>query len=70
MFLRRFERATQANARIIEAILNGEKGPKRDVAALNAAAVLYVAGLTPDLPDLQKRTKRLILKAGLQVLES
>ncbi len=32
------------NARIIRVILNGEKGPKRDAAVLNAAAALYVAG--------------------------
>ncbi|MCI0331249.1 MAG: anthranilate phosphoribosyltransferase [candidate division Zixibacteria bacterium] len=32
------------NARILRSILNGEKGPKRDAAVLNAAAALYVAG--------------------------
>jgi len=32
------------NARIIRVILNGEKGPKRNAAVLNAAAALYVAG--------------------------
>lgn len=32
------------NAQIIKDILNGEKGPKRDIAILNTAAVLYVTG--------------------------
>ncbi|HLG94178.1 MAG TPA: anthranilate phosphoribosyltransferase [candidate division Zixibacteria bacterium] len=32
------------NAGIIRAILQGEKGPRRDAAILNAAAALYVAG--------------------------
>lgn len=32
------------NARIIRAILDGEKGPRRDAAVLNAAAALYIAG--------------------------
>lgn len=38
------------NASILLAILDGsEKGPKKQVVALNAAAGLVVAGLTPDL---------------------
>ncbi len=32
-----------SNAKIIEAVLQGEKGPRRDVVVLNAAAVLYVS---------------------------
>jgi anthranilate phosphoribosyltransferase len=32
------------NAQIIRAILNGEKGPQRDIVLLNAAAVFYVSG--------------------------
>jgi len=36
------------NAAILEAILRGEKGPKRDIVVLNAAAALVVAGLAPD----------------------
>ncbi|HEY9724710.1 MAG TPA: anthranilate phosphoribosyltransferase [Oscillatoriaceae cyanobacterium] len=37
------------NAAITRAILAGERGPKRDVVLLNAAAALKVAGLAPDL---------------------
>ena len=32
------------NAEILKAILNGEKGPKRDAAVLNAAAALFITG--------------------------
>jgi anthranilate phosphoribosyltransferase len=39
-----------ASARIIQAVLDGsEKGPKRDMVLLNAAAALTVCGLAPDL---------------------
>ncbi len=37
------------SANTIRAILDGEKGPARDIAALNAAAAIVVAGLAPDL---------------------
>ncbi len=37
------------NARIIEDILAGRPGPRRDVAVLNAAAAIVVGGLAPDL---------------------
>jgi anthranilate phosphoribosyltransferase len=36
------------NARIIRNILDGEKGPKRDVVALNAAAAFVATGLDAD----------------------
>ncbi len=36
------------NARIIKAILDGEKGPKRDMVLLNAAAAFVAAGLDAD----------------------
>jgi anthranilate phosphoribosyltransferase len=39
------------NAAILEAVLLGEKGPKRDIALLNAAAALVVAGIAGDLRD-------------------
>ena len=39
----------EENAKILEAVLSGEKGPKADVVAINAAAALGVAGLTRDL---------------------
>jgi anthranilate phosphoribosyltransferase len=38
------------NAAILTAIFRGEKGPRRDVVLLNAAAVLVTADLAPDLP--------------------
>jgi anthranilate phosphoribosyltransferase len=37
------------NVRAIVAVLAGDKGPHRDVALLNAAAALVVAGVVPDL---------------------
>ena len=37
------------NARILGAILSGERGPRRDMVVLNAAAGLVVAGLADDL---------------------
>lgn len=41
----------QANAAILRAIFTGERGPRRDVVLLNAAAVLVVSGLAKNLPD-------------------
>jgi anthranilate phosphoribosyltransferase len=40
----------RTNARILTAIFSGEKGPRRDIVLLNAAAVLVTADLVPDLP--------------------
>jgi anthranilate phosphoribosyltransferase len=37
------------NALILKEIFSGETGPRRDVVLLNAAAVLVVAGLAPDI---------------------
>jgi anthranilate phosphoribosyltransferase len=37
------------NARCVESVLAGDKGPHRDIALLNAAAALVVAGVAPDL---------------------
>ncbi len=34
---------------LIEQVLSGEKGPARDIVALNAGAALYVSGVTKDL---------------------
>jgi anthranilate phosphoribosyltransferase len=39
------------NAEVIRRVLGGEKGPHRDIAVLNAAAGLVVAGLSADLAD-------------------
>lgn len=42
----------EENARIIrEEVLSGKPGPRRDVAVLNAAAVLYAAGKAADLKE-------------------
>ena len=38
-----------ANAAAVHAVLSGEKGSHRDIAVLNAAAALVVAGIAPDL---------------------
>jgi len=40
----------QANAAILTSIFSGERGPRRDIVLLNAAAVLVVADLALDLP--------------------
>lgn len=40
-----------ANAAILETIFSGEKGPRRDVVLLNAAAALVVAELVEDLEE-------------------
>ncbi|MFC1586291.1 anthranilate phosphoribosyltransferase [Fibrobacterota bacterium] len=39
------------NAEIISSILDGQKGPQRDITVLNASAALYVAGMATDIPD-------------------
>jgi anthranilate phosphoribosyltransferase len=39
------------NAAILEAIFRGERGPRRDVVVLNAAAAFLVAGRVPNLAD-------------------
>lgn len=41
----------EENARLVEAVLAGESGPRRDVVLLNAAAGLTVAGRTATLAD-------------------
>jgi len=39
------------NARIISAILKGDKGPKRDVVVLNAAAAIVASGMAKDIKE-------------------
>src|SRR5829696_3923818 len=39
------------NARIIESVLNGVRGPARDVVLLNAGAALFIAGAAASLND-------------------
>lgn len=41
----------EENARILSSVLNGDKGPKRDVVLMNSAAALLVAGKTDSLRD-------------------
>jgi anthranilate phosphoribosyltransferase len=52
------------NARIIETILRGEPGARRDVVVLNAAAALVVAGVAETLEDGVERAA-LTIDAGL-----
>lgn len=40
-----------ANARILKAVLEGEKGPKRDVTLLNAAYAFYVLEIAGTIPE-------------------
>ncbi len=76
-----FERAAAAdlrggdpatNAAITRAILTGtERGPKRDVTLLNAAAALHVGGLAADLADgVIKATESLDSGAAFHKLET
>ena len=50
----------QENAEITRAILNGEKGPKRNAVLLNAAAALYVAGKADSMADGVKLAEKVI----------
>ena len=58
------------SAQAILAILCGEKNPRRDIALLNAAAALVVAGKTHDLPSgLQVAAHAIESGAGMRTLE-
>lgn len=50
----------QENAAITRAILDGEKGPKRNAVALNAGAGLYVAGKAATLEEGVRKAEQLI----------
>ena len=52
--------APEDNARITRAILNGEKGPKRDAVLMNAGASLYIGGKADSLADGIKLAAELI----------
>lgn len=62
------------NARIIRAILNGEKGPKRDIVLLNSAFSLKVSGKVKNIKDglklaadsIDKGAAKRLLKALIQ----
>jgi len=60
----------QASAEAIEAILEGQKGPRRDVALLNAAAAIVVAGLADDLNEgIRKAAESIDSGAAAQKLQ-
>lgn len=42
---------SRVNAEALAGLLNGHKGPYRDIVLLNAAATLYVAGVASDMED-------------------
>jgi anthranilate phosphoribosyltransferase len=46
----------EANVRLARAVLDGERGPARDVVLINCAAALYVAGLADSIQDGIERT--------------
>ena len=50
----------EENAEITRAILNGEKGPKRNAAVLNAGAGLYVAGKAGSMEEGVRLAEQLI----------
>jgi len=52
------------NAGILRSIFAGEKGPRRDVVLLNAAAVLVAAGVAKDLQDGVQRAAAAIDTSG------
>jgi anthranilate phosphoribosyltransferase len=41
----------EANVRLAQGVLDGERGPSRDVVLLNAGAALYMAGLADSIQD-------------------
>jgi anthranilate phosphoribosyltransferase len=54
----------QESAQIIRELLDGEKGPKRDMVVLNAAAAFVVAGLDEDFVKGIERAKDCIDSGG------
>ena len=52
--------SVEQSAEVLRGILNGETGPRRDIALLNAAAALVVAGADNDLPSALTRAARAI----------
>ena len=58
------------NVAIARAILDGERGPKRDIVLLNAAAALVVAGRAPDLETgVQRAAEAIDSGAALGVVD-
>ena len=48
----------QTNVRIVESILGGEKGAKRDIVLLNAAYALYISEKTNSIPEAFEMARR------------
>jgi len=48
------------NAKILRALLNGEKGPKRNAAILNAAAAMFITGRYESIDDAVKTAKNVV----------
>ncbi len=64
-------RTVAENAAILEAILKGEKGPKRDVVLLNAAGALSVADVAADIHEGMERAAAAIDSgAALKTLQA
>lgn len=60
----------EENAKITRAVLNGEKGPKRDIVLLNAGAAIYVAGLADSIAEgIKKAEESIDTGAAMKVLE-
>ncbi|MBF0510942.1 MAG: anthranilate phosphoribosyltransferase [Candidatus Omnitrophica bacterium] len=58
------------NARIVHDILNGVKGPRRDIVVINAAFCLYAAGVVDDIKDgMDKAHEAIDAKRALKKLE-
>ena len=60
----------QANATILRAIFAAEKGPRRDVVLLNAAAVLVTAGAVPSEPGKLHDALRAAIALAAQAIDS
>jgi anthranilate phosphoribosyltransferase len=61
----------ETNARLLRRVLEGEKGPLRDVVLANASAALVAAGKAADFHDgVTRAAEALDSRAGLQKLES
>jgi len=60
----------QGNAAILRAIFAGEKGPRRDVVLLNAAAVLVTAGAVPSSPGKLHEALRAAIAVAAQAIDS
>jgi anthranilate phosphoribosyltransferase len=61
----------ETNARLLRRVLEGEKGPRRDVVLANASAALVAAGKATDFPDgVVRAAEALDTRTALQKLEA